>query len=250
MKNIKSKVAIIGDIHSCVWQLHSLLNQLGFYKTKDKGWINTNNYFLISLGDLNDYRYHLHQDKASAVETILTLIELQTKGWSITINSNHHNKLINYYKKTNSNVNLSSTKVSPGLRLTINELNNTSESLRDFILEWLSSCPYFYCFDLDKSYVCTHAFYADWMLKESNLNKVKRLCLYGPRESNTLSSNPNDYWWNNLIKYPPQSKTIICGHYHKEVYLDHAILIDGGAGEGGDLLAYLPHSRTTIRVPF
>ncbi len=46
---------IIGDVHSSIFLLTPLLNKLGFFYT-DKGWVRQSNYFIIFLGDLNDYR--------------------------------------------------------------------------------------------------------------------------------------------------------------------------------------------------
>ncbi len=237
---------IIGDVHSSIFLLTPLLNKLGFFYKKGKGWIRESNYFIIFLGDLNDYRSSYRQQEASAIQTIMVAKELMNKGWSITLNSNHQDKLVRFFGPPN----LYGKKVdiSPGFDLTLNEIQKIDISEKIDILLWLKKLPYYYCFTYnDIDYVCAHAYWQDWMNNpKQNLKQIKQQCIYGPPKIKDESGNKvivKD-WWHS---FKPQSKKVIVGHNHVEYYSDNIIVLDGNAGSGGTLLAYNLYDNSTLR---
>lgn len=220
---------IIGDVHSAIFLLKPLLNRLGFYN-KINGWVRESNYFLIFLGDLNDYRDEKRIEECSFIAVLELVKELSDKGWAICLTSNHQDKLIRC-------LNGSSVKNTLAFTRSVMEFRQLDKVKQKTLFNYLVSLPYCYYFTFnDVEYVCSHAYWDDFMQQQS-LKLLKQQCLYGPTPKGEIN------WWES---YPKQSKHVIVGHHHVEYYSDSITILDGGCGEGGSLLAYRLSDKTTL----
>lgn len=229
----KPLYALIADVHGSWIQFQAALNRLGFWR-EGGNWYSSGAFFVISLGDLNDYRHDIGVDVSSSLNCMLTMKELQEKGWGITVQSNHQDKLLRFLKGHE-------VKLTWGLDRTVAELTGHAPVDLGALSLWLESLPLFYEFEEDNiEYVAAHAYWSDRM--GSNAKTDKSLAIYGPR-----NGADRDKWWEN---YPKQKRIPIVGHYHESWLTATSIGIDDGCGEGGPLNIYIPSKGETISIPF
>ncbi|MBD2201823.1 AAA family ATPase [Calothrix sp. FACHB-1219] len=245
-------VIVIGDIHGQHEKLTNLLLRVGIYIDSFE-WVNSNNYYCVFLGDLNDPR--LSDPKlnlppySSSLRCIYIVKKLVDLGWATLIQSNHQKNLIQAIRGER-------TRYSYGLEYTMEEMRE--EDLVDYvpyrgIADWLSNQPYFYKFYCGrKLFICTHAKYTVGMKQYIPTGNEIQNALYGPVDKNIKyvpgGKDPRIHWWldeTNRIEGAVQ----ISGHYHTYYSTDWVKIIDSECGnDGGLLTGYLPVTNQTIQV--
>lgn len=235
------KHLIIGDVHGDYLQLLSILYQHGIHI--DNGVIyNPHNYYIFSLGDLNDPRLSVEEDntlKMSSLKCIEIFYMIQKAGMGDVVQSNHHLNLINYFYGRRK-------KLSYGLNYTVAEIeNHPDQQYIAKLITWLEARPYFYSFkENDTLYTCVHAYYMHGMSQYHPSGKEKEAALYG------LNNNGSRVPWWRFPQYFRDDRVLISGHYHETgLFLNEegdlrAILVDGGCGsDNGELVCYTPHDK-------
>jgi protein phosphatase len=237
------RYALIADVHGCYNQLIIALKYLGFYRDEEGTWTTNGKYFVISLGDLNDYRHKEGLEKSSSIGCINTMMQLNQLGWSETVNSNHQDKFVRWLRGNR-------VTTTWGLEHTVEEFKRyasegTREEVRQRLLKWLECRPNYYYFEEDgKKYVAAHAYYSP-NTPNKEPKQAKDISIYGPRVGG--GSNQRAEWW----KYQaPHDRFVIVGHYHETWFLEGSAGIDGGAGEGGPLNIYIPSTKELISIEY
>jgi hypothetical protein len=169
------------------------------------------------------------------------MMELEALGWAKSVNSNHQYKLCRHMSGEKVNIRC-------GLENTVRELSTLSKQEFNEIHQWLLSLPLWYEFtDSGVEYVAVHAFWSSHMGELSKASKkTKKLCLYGP----TTKEDVRISWWDEPEYKEGLTKFVVAGHYHKVRVMGHCAVIDGGAGSGGPLIAYIPSTGELVKVSY
>lgn len=222
---------LIGDIHS---QANKLKEALSYIRK------NIQNSRIIFLGDIFDSK----QEYSDSCLVYKLVREAEIDLGAITIQSNHQDKFIRYYRGNN-------TQINNGLDKTIEDLQQQNISIEE-VYQWLIRQSFGVVFR-DKygvEFRCAHAYfssdlnimnYEDEYLVKALSTKHKHEFLYGLQDSKKKRIN----WWENDNTHEKFIR--VSGHY-KTVYLNldnKTLILDSCCGEIGGLLSiYDVNSRT------
>lgn len=247
------KHVIIGDVHGRWQALTAVLAKLGIVKGEE-GWENPNGYFVVQLGDLNDYG--ILDREYSSVKCFEIMMELQEAGIAQVLYSNHHDKLMRYLKGNK-------IKPSHGLENTIEEIKKESMDYQGELFLWLSKLPLHYKFEENgQKYICSHAYFdakLERILAEDNLIDLEQLTaeprkpneylratsIYGPRTS--FNGTERVIWWEDEAwiaeKFNPEVHYFVAHLHTFKIHKQFHILDSDNA-----LVAYIPSEDRYIGV--
>jgi protein phosphatase len=214
---------IVGDIHSCYYELYELLKKLNYT------WDNYRQIFyppksrkLIFVGDIFDRG-------PDPYSTYLLIKGMIKYGYAEMVRGNHCDKLMRWAKGNK-------VKQNNGLDKTILALKNNIS--KEEIFNFFKNIPYYLSLDNDKLIV-VHAAWQTKMKSYDNFNKKCRTyALYGPTTGKTLFNGfPDRIDWVVKRKNNKNYPIVVYGHqpYKNPRIINKTYGIDGGCVFGGYL---------------
>jgi len=218
------KVDIIGDIHGCYKEFHTLTEKLG-YEWTDGIPKHPGNRKLAFLGDITDRG-------PNSIQMIRVVYRLVTEKLAYYVPGNHCNKLYRFFLGNR-------VQISHGLETTVEEFGQLKEKeqkeIRNMFIDLYESSPLYLVLDNGKL-IIAHAGIKESMIGKNN-NQVKTFVLYGDitGEKHPDGSPVRRDW----AKYYHGKGIIVYGHTPvKEVRIvNNTYNIDTGAVFGGKLTA-------------
>jgi protein phosphatase len=212
---------IIGDVHSCYYELVRLLLIMGYVWDSSRTTITHNNRKVVFVGDILD----------RGPDPVLTflLVQSMVKNGHLMVKGNHDEKCQRWANGNN-------VSLTNGLDKTVEEFNK-SNIHRGEVLKFFNSLPFFLLLDCNKVLVA-HAACKDKYIDRDPYSKTcMPHCIYGPTAKG-LNYNRRIDWalQRNLLDSSP---LIVHGHQKvKEVSFKNKVYnIDTGCVFGGKLSA-------------
>lgn len=229
---------IIGDVHGCYTELVTLLTELGYQWTRDKGFVHPEGRTAVFVGDLTDRG----PMSVAVLETVITMVD---HGNALWVEGNHDNKLIRWLKGN-------PVKPSHGLEKTIDEFASLPQErqqyLRHMLLDlYAEGRIYPYLILDDGKLVVAHAGIKEDMIGKYT-KEVREFVLYGDVDRQALKEGTlirRD--WTETYK---GDALVVYGHtVVSEVRRNNnTVNIDTGCAFGNALTAYRYPEHTTVSV--
>lgn len=227
------KVDIIGDVHGCIDELHSLFQELGYIYTHE-AYAHPEGRIPIFVGDLTDRG----PNSLAVIRLVYQMVVIERQAKYVP--GNHCNKLYRFFIGNN-------VQQSHGLETTVAEYNalnhNEKQNIRKQFIELYKQAP-LYLEVPEVNAIIAHAGMKEAYLGRTD-EKVKTFVLYGDT-TGQLDENglPIRRDW---AKHYHGERWIVYGHtpVKKPRIVNHTINIDTGCVFGNALTAYrLPESTT------
>lgn len=212
---------IIGDLHSCLTELTTLLEKLGYNPETHNHPEGRRVVFLGDICDRGWYSYGTYQ----------LVYDMVMKNRAMMVRGNHDDKLLRFHQG-------SRVVQNHGLDKTILDFQNhcvDAESVATF----LSKVPYFLSLDNDKLIV-VHAAWKESLWQYGCMDKKCRTwCLFAPNNGMRQDGFPDRIDWVKPRKVDANSPTIVYGHqpYREPRVENKTYGIDTGCVFGGKLTA-------------
>ena len=224
---------IIGDVHGCYDELHSLLTTLGYHINSNYEVHHPEGRRAIFLGDL--------VDRGPKTPEVLKLVMSMTEsGRALAVPGNHDTKLM---RKLNGR----DVQITHGLAESLQQLESEPLELKERIAAFIDSLPSHYVLD-EARLVVAHA-----GLKESlqgrGSGKVRDFALYGETTGETDEFGlPVRYNW--AAQYRGKAM-VVYGHtpVPEPEWLNNTICVDTGCVFGGKLTALRYPEKELVSVP-
>ncbi|PID53199.1 MAG: polynucleotide kinase-phosphatase [Micrococcales bacterium] len=236
-KDMHGPFDIIGDIHGCAAELHTLLTELG-WQIRYNGATATDATHpggrkAVFVGDLVDRG----PDTPGVLRLVMGMV---ASGNALCVSGNHEVKLVRALKGAKVNV-------SHGLAESLAQMGAEPEDFRKQALDFMDALIGHYVLD-DGKLVVAHA-----GLKESyhgrSSGRVRAFALYGDTSGETDEYGlPVRYPWAQ--EYRGQAM-VVYGHtpVPKAEWVNNTICLDTGAVFGGELTALRYPERQIVSVP-
>ena len=232
---------IIGDVHGCFDELHTLLQKLGYEVRRSEGEDEEVQFAVhhpagrkaVFLGDLID--------RGPDVTSVLRLVmDMVASQHALCIPGNHDVKLVRKLKGKD-------VRLTHGLNITVEQLEKDTSQFRQRVLKFLDGLVSHYVLD-DGRLVVAHA-----GLKESMQGRgagaVREFSLYGETTGETDEFGlPIRYNW--AAEYNGKAM-VVYGHtpVPEAEWLNRTINIDTGCVFGGKLTALRYPEKELVSVP-
>jgi protein phosphatase len=229
---------IIGDLHSCFYELIELLTKLGYSWVPNKfSMAHPEHRKVVLVGDITDRGWY--------PALVFQFVENMIKDVNLfMVKGNHDDKLQRFAKGNN-------VQLLHGLDETVKRMEQAGIS-NERILSFCEKLPYFLVLDGSKL-VVVHAAWKEKYIDADPFNKnVRPHCIFGPTAGQFPNHMPNRIDWamNREVKTP----TIIHGHQPiKEVRCLNGVWnIDTGCVFGGSLscLNYPEMTLTSVSAKY
>jgi protein phosphatase len=224
---------IIGDLHGCFDELHSLLTKLGYQIDSNYEVHHPEGRKAIFLGDL--------VDRGPKIPEVLKLVMNMTESSrALTVPGNHDTKLMRKLHGRN-------VQITHGLAESLNQLENESPEFKERVAAFIDSLPSHYVLD-DGRLVVAHAGLKEELQGRAS-GKVRDFALYGETTGETDEFGlPVRYNW--AANYRGKAK-VVYGHTSvpEPEWLNNTICIDTGCVYGGKLTALRYPEREFVSVP-
>ena len=224
---------IIGDIHGCYDELHSLLTTLGYHINSGQEVHHPEGRRAIFLGDL--------VDRGPKIPDVLKLVMNMTEsGRALAVPGNHDNKLMR--KLIGRDV-----QITHGLAESLQQLESESSEFKERVATFVEALPSHYVLD-EGRLVVAHA-----GLKESlqgrGSRRVRDFALYGETTGETDEFGlPVRYNWASQYR---GKAMVVYGHTSvpEPEWLNNTICVDTGCVFGGKLTALRYPEKELVSVP-
>ncbi|MBZ5525250.1 MAG: polynucleotide kinase-phosphatase [Acidobacteriia bacterium] len=227
---------IIGDIHGCFDELHSLLESLGYHVEQSNGSCSITppaGRKLIFLGDL--------VDRGPKVPDVLKLVMQATQsGCALCVPGNHDVKLLKKLKGRN-------VTVAHGLADTLQQMEQEPPEFGQAVAKFIDDLVSHYVLD-DGRLVVAHAGMKEELQGRSS-GHVREFALYGETTDETDEFGlPVRYNW--AADYRGRA-TVVYGHtpVPEPEWLNRTINIDTGCVFGGKLTALRYPEQELVSTP-
>ncbi|MBW9215575.1 polynucleotide kinase-phosphatase [Mumia sp. zg.B53] len=228
---------IIGDVHGCASELHTLLTELGWTLPYDDGTAVSATHpegrQALFVGDLVDRG----PDTPGVLRLVMGMV---AAGTALCVSGNHEAKLVRALRG-------SKVTVSHGLAESLAQLESEPEDFRKQALDFMDGLISHYVLD-DGKLVVAHA-----GLKEAyhgrSSRRVRAFALYGDTTGETDEYGlPVRYPWAQ--EYRGQAM-VVYGHtpVPKAEWVNNTICLDTGVVFGGELTALRYPERQIVSVP-
>jgi len=218
---------IIGDIHGCAYELHLLLEKLGYEQAKLGMVYNPpKGRKAVFLGDLID------RGRASGV-VFCTVRNMVRADFALLARGNHDDKLMRWAKGNN-------VVLNHGLDKTVEEIKLFTS--KQEVYNFLRNMPMYHLLDEGKLIAVHGAWHSGLKDKDPFDKKCRSWCLYAPTTGKTLPNGlPDRIDW--VIDRKETEPIIVYGHqpYREPRILNGTYGIDTGCVFGGHL--------TSLRYP-
>jgi len=222
-KNEHGPFDIIGDVHGCFDELHSLLTTLGYHINSGYEAHHPEGRKAIFLGDL--------VDRGPKIPEVLKLVMTMTEaGHAIAVPGNHDTKLMRKLRGRD-------VQITHGLAESLRQLDDEPAEFKQRVAEFIDSLASHYVLD-DGRLVVAHAGLKE-ELQGRGSGKVRAFALYGETTGETDEFGlPVRYNW--AAEYRGQA-IVVYGHtpVPEPEWLNGTICIDTGCVFGGKLTALL-----------
>ena len=223
---------IIGDIHGCFDELHSLLTQLGYQIDSNYEVHHPEARRAIFLGDL--------VDRGPKIPEVLKLVMNMTdSGRAFTVPGNHDSKLM---RKLNGR----DVQITHGLAESLNQLESEPPEFKERVAAFVDALPSHYVLD-EGRLVVAHAGLKE-ELQGRGSGKVRDFALYGETTGETDEFGlPVRYNW--AARYRGKAM-VVYGHtpVPEPEWLNNTICVDTGCVFGGKLTALRYPERELVSV--
>src|SRR5690242_2628733 len=227
---------LIGDVHGCFDELHSLLTTLGYHVTPTNGTFDARHpegRKAIFLGDL--------VDRGPKTPEVLKLVMSMTQsGAALAVPGNHDSKLMRKLRGRD-------VQITHGLAESLQQLEHETPELKEAVADFIDSLVSHYVFD-DGRLVVAHAGLKQ-ELQGRGSGKVRDFALYGETTGETDEFGlPVRYNW--AAEYRGKAM-VVYGHtpVPEPEWLNGTICIDTGCVFGGKLTALRYPERELCRCP-
>jgi protein phosphatase len=227
---------IIGDVHGCFDELHSLLTKLGYEFTASDGTLDARhpeNRKAIFLGDL--------VDRGPKVPAVLKLVMSMThSGAALAVPGNHDSKLMRKLRGRD-------VQITHGLAESLQQLDHEPPEFKAQVADFIDGLVSHYVLD-DGRLVVAHAGLKE-ELQGRGSGKVRDFALYGETTGETDEFGlPVRYNW--AAEYRGKAM-VVYGHtpVPEPEWLNGTICIDTGCVFGGKLTALRYPEKELISVP-
>ena len=227
---------IIGDVHGCFDELHSLLTELGYTISSSNGTIDARHpegRKAVFLGDL--------VDRGPKVPEVLKLVmSMSAAGTALAVPGNHDSKLMRKLRGRD-------VQITHGLAESLQQLENEPPEFKDQVADFVDSLVSHYVLD-DGRLVVAHAGLKE-ELQGRGSGKVRDFALYGETTGETDEFGlPVRYNW--AAEYRGRA-VVVYGHtpVPEPEWLNGTICIDTGCVFGGKLTALRYPEKELVSVP-
>ena len=227
---------IIGDVHGCFDELHSLLTNLGYEFNSSNGTSQVHHpegRKAIFLGDL--------VDRGPKVPDVLKLVMSMTQsGAALAVPGNHDSKLMRKLRGRD-------VQITHGLAETLQQLEQETPEFKQQVADFIDSLVSHYVLDQGRL-VVAHAGLKE-ELQGRGSGRVRDFALYGETTGETDEFGlPVRYNW--AAEYRGKAM-VVYGHtpVPEPEWLNSTICIDTGCVFGGKLTALRYPERELISVP-
>lgn len=227
---------IIGDVHGCFDELHTLLTELGYQITPANGHYEVQHPLgrtAVFLGDL--------VDRGPKTPEVLRLVMSMTEsGAALTVPGNHDNKLM---RKLNGR----DVQITHGLAESLQQLDSETPEFKERVANFIYGLVSHYVLD-DGRLVVAHAGLKE-ELQGRGSGRVRDFALYGETSGETDEFGlPVRYNW--AAEYRGRA-AVVYGHtpVSEPEWLNNTICVDTGCVFGGKLTALRYPERELVSVP-
>lgn len=224
---------IIGDVHGCFDELHSLLTKLGYQINPDYEVRHPEGRRAIFVGDL--------VDRGPKVPEVLKLVMNMTEsGKALSVPGNHDTKLM---RKLHGR----DVQITHGLAESLKQLESESTEFNERVAAFIDALPSHYVLD-EGRLVVAHAGLKQ-ELQGRGSRKVRDFALYGETTGETDEFGlPVRYNW--AASYRGKAM-VVYGHTSvpEPEWLNNTICVDTGCVFGGKLTALRYPEKELVSVP-
>lgn len=225
---------IIGDVHGCYAELHSLLTKLGYETAAGNGTLHhPEGRKAVFLGDL--------VDRGPNVPEVLKLVMSMTEsGAALAVPGNHDSKLMRKLRGRD-------VQITHGLAESLQQLDREPAEFKTQVADFIDSLVSHYVLD-DGRLVVAHAGLKEG-LQGRGSGKVRDFALYGETTGETDEFGlPVRYNW--AAEYRGKA-IVVYGHtpVPEPEWLNGTICIDTGCVFGGKLTALRYPEKELVSVP-
>jgi len=234
-KHDRGPFDIIGDVHGCFDELHSLLTKLGYEITMNGTVhaIHPEGRKAVFLGDL--------VDRGPKVPEVLKLVMSMTEcGTALAVPGNHDSKLMRKLRGRD-------VQITHGLAESLKQLEGEPPEFKEHVADFIDDLVSHYVLD-DGRLVVAHAGLKE-ELQGRGSGKVRDFALYGETTGETDEFGlPVRYNW--AAEYRGKA-IVVYGHtpVPEPEWLNGTICIDTGCVFGGKLTALRYPERELVSVP-
>lgn len=231
------KIDVIGDVHGCIDELHSLFLKLG-YIYKNDIYIHPDDRIPVFAGDITDRG----PNSIAVIRLVYRMVILENKAKYVP--GNHCNKLYRYFLGNN-------VQLKHGLETTAAEFTalkeNEKQKVRKQFIEIYEQAPLYLEFP-EVNAIIAHAGIKEEYIGRTDA-KVRTFVLYGDITGDSDSSGmPVRRDW---AKHYHGKRWIVYGHTPIKTprTINNTINIDTGCVYGNALTAFRLPEKETISVP-
>jgi protein phosphatase len=224
---------IIGDIHGCLGELQTLLDQLGYLPDDQAGRRHPAGRKVVFLGDLVDRGPHI----AGVLALAMKMVAAQT---ALCVPGNHEMKLLRKLRGRD-------VKLTHGLAETMEQLDREPAEYRKQVADFIDDLVSHYVLD-DGKLVVAHAGMQQTMQGRGS-GAVRQFALYGETTGETDEYGlPVRYNW--AAEYRGRA-TVVYGHtpVPEPEWLNNTLCVDTGCVFGGRLTALRYPEKELVSVP-
>ena len=236
LKHVHGPFDIIGDVHGCFDELHSLLTKLGYEFSSSNGTAQVHHpegRKAVFLGDL--------VDRGPKVPEVLQLVMNMTQsGAALAVPGNHDSKLMRKLRGRD-------VQITHGLAETLQQLEQETPEFKQQVADFIDRLVSHYVLD-EGRLVVAHAGLKE-ELQGRGSGKVRDFALYGETTGETDEFGlPVRYNW--AAEYRGKAM-VVYGHtpVPEPEWLNSTICIDTGCVFGGKLTALRYPERELVSVP-
>lgn len=211
---------IVGDVHGCSDELHSLLEVLGYRFSGQDNAHHPEGRQLILAGDM--------VNRGPDTPAVLQLaINMVSSGAALCVMGNHDQKLLSYWK--------GESKASEELTASLAQFQDKSESFRRQAMEFLQSLPAYLKLN-DRRLIVAHAGLKEFLQKEDS-PRAKEFAIHGEL-TGEVDANGKAIRYKWAADYRGEA-VVVYGHtpVRESAWLNRTINIDTGCVYGGKLTA-------------
>ena len=222
---------IVGDVHGCSDELHSLLEVLGYRIFGQDNAHPPERRQLILAGDM--------VNRGPDTPAVLQLaINMVSSGAALCVMGNHDHKLLSYWK--------GESKAGEELTESLAQFQGKPEAFRRQAMDFLQSLPAYLKLD-DNKLIVAHAGLKESLQKE-NGSRAKEFAIQGEL-TNEVDANGKRLRYKWAVDYRGEA-VVVYGHtpVREPTWLNRTINIDTGCVYGGKLTALRYPEMTLVSV--